>query len=309
MYNTIKIAHLSKTEWLQKRKQGIGGSDAGAICGLNPYISPINVYQNKISTRIEDLDNEAMRQGRELEEYVAKRFTEATGLKVRRSNVMYQNKEYPFMLADVDRMVVGEDAGLECKTANAFQTDKWKDGKIPAHYLLQCLHYMAVTGKTSWYLAVVILGKEFHYVKIDRDEAMIENLVAIEKEFWERHVVPRVMPEPDGSPACDEVIQSCFPVAEKKEIFLPSEFDAVLQRREEILQLSEKLEIERKNIEQRIKLFMGENEIATNEHYQVSWANVDSARIDTRRMKQEQPELYRQFSKVSHSRRFVVKAA
>ena len=95
----------------------------------------------------------------------------------------------------------------------------------------------------------------------------------------------------------------------RKEIFLPSEFDAVLQRREEILELSEKLEIERKNIEQRIKLFMGENEIATNEHYQVSWANVDSARIDTRRMKQEQPELYRQFSKVSHSRRFVVKAA
>ena len=67
-------------------------------------------------------------------------------------------------------------------------------------------------------------------------------------------MIPRVMPEPDGSPACDELIQSCFPVAERKEIFLPSEFDAMLQRREEILQLSEKLKMGRKNIEQRIGL-------------------------------------------------------
>lgn len=83
-------------------------------------------------------------------------------------------------------------------------------------------------------------------------------------------MIPRVMPEPDGSPACDELIQSCFPVAERKEIFLPSEFDAVLQRREEILQLSEKLEMERK--------------------------------------KHRAEDRVRKFSKVSHSRRFVVKA-
>ena len=62
---------------------------------------------------------------------MARRFTEATGLKVRRSNKMYRSTRYPFMLADVDRMVVGEDAGLECKTASPYSANQWKDGKVP----------------------------------------------------------------------------------------------------------------------------------------------------------------------------------
>jgi putative phage-type endonuclease len=79
------------------RKTGIGGSDAGAICGLNPYSSPMKVYQDKTSSTISNEDNEAMRQGRDLEDYVARRFMEETGIKVRRSNYMYRNEEYPFM--------------------------------------------------------------------------------------------------------------------------------------------------------------------------------------------------------------------
>ena len=133
MYSKISTVHMELTEWLEQRKQGIGGSDAGAVCGLNPYASPMSVYQDKTSPEIRIQENEAMRQGRDLEDYVAKRFMEATGFKVRRSNVMYKSEEYPFMLADVDRLIVGEDAGLECKTASAFQQDKWKDGAVPAH--------------------------------------------------------------------------------------------------------------------------------------------------------------------------------
>ncbi len=57
------------------------------------------------------------------------------------------------MITDVDRLVVGEDAGLECKTASDYNADKWKDGEIPPHYLIQCCHYMAVTGKSAWYIA------------------------------------------------------------------------------------------------------------------------------------------------------------
>ena len=73
----------------------------------------------------------------------------------------------------------GEDAGLECKTASAYNADKWKDGIVPMHYLIQCAHYMAVTGKKAWYIAVVILGKAFQFARIERDDAMIANLIAI----------------------------------------------------------------------------------------------------------------------------------
>ena len=136
MCTTISTASMSREDWLRLRKSGIGGSDAGAICGLNPYASPMSVYRDKTSEDVSDTDNEAMRQGRDLEDYVARRFMEATGLKVRRSNMMYRSDDHPCMIADVDRLVVGEDAGLECKTASAYNADKWADGNIP----LPCQH-------------------------------------------------------------------------------------------------------------------------------------------------------------------------
>lgn len=309
MYTKISTANMDRTAWLRKRKEGIGGSDAGAICGLNPYAGPIQIYWDKTSSDIEDRDNEAMRQGRELEEYVARRFMEATGLKVRRSNVMYKSKEHPFMLADIDRLVMGEDAGLECKTASAFQSSQWENGKVPAHYLIQCLHYMAVTGKSIWYLAVVILGREFKYIRLERDEDMIQNLIAIEEEFWSHHVVPGIMPDPDGSRICDEVINRYYPEGRQEEILLPDSFNRDLKRREEILELIGRLETEQKQIEQKVKLFLGESCGAGNSRYQVSWTDVDTWRLDSKRLKEEKPELYDQFAKQGHSRRFTVKAA
>ena len=159
MFEKIPLAGVDNAGWLRLRKTGIGGSDAGAICGVNPYSSAMKVFKDKTSGETEEQDNEAVRIGHDLEDYVSQRFTEATGLKVRKSNFMYRSKEHPFMIADVDRLVVGEDAGLECKTASAYNADKWADGNIPLHYVMQCCHYMAVTGKRTWYIAAVILGK------------------------------------------------------------------------------------------------------------------------------------------------------
>jgi putative phage-type endonuclease len=291
------------------RKTGIGGSDAGAICGLNPYSSPMKVYQDKTSSTISNEDNEAMRQGRDLEDYVARRFMEETGIKVRRSNYMYRNEEYPFMLADVDRLVVGEDAGLECKTASAYNADKWKDGAIPAHYAIQCYHYMAVTGKRNWYIAVVILGQGFQYTKLTWDDDIIRNLIHLEKEFWENHVIPGIMPDPDGSKTCDQVLEQYFHVSKSNDQIPLVGFDQKLDRRKEISGLIEKLETEQKMIDQEIKLYMGDHELAVSDRYRVSWSNVESTKLDTKRMKAEKPEIYKEFCQANSSRRFSVKAA
>ena len=199
MKRLVSTLHLEKSEWLAYRKRGIGGSDAGAVCGLNPYRTAIQVYYDKTTTEIQQTDNEAMRQGRDLEDYVARRFMEATGKKVRRANAMYYHEDHPFMLADVDRMIVGENAGLECKTASPYMEDKWKDGNVPVHYLIQCHHYMAVCGADAWYIAALILGRGFVYYRIDRDEELISNLIQIETDFWEEHVLKKVLPAPDGS--------------------------------------------------------------------------------------------------------------
>jgi len=156
--DTRKMSH---EEWLASRRNGIGGSDASAILGVNPYSSPLKVYLDKIGKSEDKETNEAMRQGTDLEQYVADRFVEATGKKVRKCNKILQHPEYPWMLANIDRDIVGENAGLECKTISAFDIeDKLENGEYPAHYYVQCVHYMAITGADRWYLAVLVLGRD-----------------------------------------------------------------------------------------------------------------------------------------------------
>ena len=269
----------------------------------------MKVFWDKTKDGVEEKDNEAIRIGNDLEQYVAVRFMEATGLKVRRSNYMYRSKGHPYMIADVDRLVVGEDAGLECKTASAYNADKWEDGKIPPHYAIQCYHYMAVTGKRAWYIAAVILGREFVYHKLTWDDALIQQLIEAEGEFWNDHIAAGRIPDPGGSEIYDSVLEQYFHTAKKASAVELVGFDARLARREEILRFIEELQSEQKQIEQEIKLFMQDSELATNGHYRVSWSNVDTTRLDTKRMKQEQPEIYQNYAKVTSSRRFQIKAA
>lgn len=303
----IPTTGMTHEEWLKKRKNGIGGSDAGAICGLNPYRSPIAVYQDKTSTETDDTDSESMRQGRDFEDYVARRFMEETGKKARRSNVIYKSMKHPFMYANVDRMIIGENAGLECKTASAYSADKWKDGHIPESYQLQCHHYMAVTGADAWYIAVIILGKDFLWHRIERDDDLIRNLISIESNFWNSHVIPKIMPEPDGSESSERLIrQMTGKATSEKEIPL-SGFDEQLKRRMEIAELMDKLDMEKKTIEQKLKLYMGDAEIAENDRYRITWKNSRTERLDTKALKQEQPEIYRKYARTTESRRFLVK--
>lgn len=309
MYEKIPTAGMGSREWLMLRKTGIGGSDAGAVCGLNPYSSPMKLFFDKTTEEAEEQDNEAMRQGHDLEDYVAQRFMEATGLKVRRSNYMYRSKEHPFMIADVDRLVAGEDAGLECKTASAYNADKWKDGSIPPHYVMQCYHYMAVTGKKTWYIAAVILGREFVFHKLTWDDSLIQSLTAAEQDFWENHVMTGTMPDPDGSKICDEVIKQYFHTAKTESPVTLVGFDEKLDRRAKIVAQIEELKLEQSRIEQEIKIFMKENERASNGKYRVSWSNVSSMRLDAKLLKQEHPKLYSAYAKESVSRKFQIKAA
>lgn len=313
MRRLISTVGLEKSEWLKARKQGITGSDAGAICGLNPFRSAFSVYQDKVSDSIEEFDNEAMRQGRDLEEYVAQRFEEATGLKVRRANAIYQNEGHPIMLADFDRLVVGlpegKRAGLECKTVSPYSADKWAEGQIPIHYQMQVQHYLAVSGFDCWYVASLILGREFIIRKIERDEGLIQNLITIEERFWNEHVLKRVMPDPDGSKDCTEQIMKQYFKSDKEKTVELLGVDSILRRREELVDLIDKLEKEKTSIDQKIQLQLEDAAYGVTADYRVSWVSAESKRLDSKKLKEEQPDVYDQYCKVSSSRRFIVKHA
>lgn len=202
--NIIRVptAKMERSEWLERRKGSIGGSDASAIIGLNAYSSPFSVWADKTGRLPDKPDNEAMRQGRDLEDYVAQRWCEVTGKRVRRERSMLYHPQYPFAHADIDRWVIGENAGLECKTTSIMNLKKFKNGEFPPTYYVQCVHYMAVTGADRWYLGVLVLNQGFYEFVIERDEDEIATLMEQEAAFWEL-VKAETPPGADGADQTD----------------------------------------------------------------------------------------------------------
>jgi len=303
-----KTLDMPREQWLELRKKGIGGSDSAAIVGLDRYRSPFDVYADKLGLRPEIPDNEAMRQGRDLEDYVAQRFMEATGKKVRRRNAMLQHPEYPFMTANIDRWVVGENAGLECKTTSVLNRAKFNQGEFPPNYYVQCMHYMAVTGADRWYLAVLVLNKSFHVFTIERDEAEIQALIDAEKDFWENHVLKQIPPAPDGTESTSELIKQLFPEArEREEIALYGHEDKIQQYLTLDAQVRE-LEQERDKIKQELQLALADAEIGRAQGYIVEWKNQVRQSLDTKKLKSEHAEIYEKYLKPAQTvRRFMIK--
>lgn len=201
---------MSREEWLELRRHGIGGSDAAAIVGMSKWASPYTVWADKTGRLPDKPDTEAMRQGRDLEEYVAQRFSEATGKRVKRCNAILYNPAYPHSHADVDRMIVGENAGLECKTTSTLDVKQFRGVEFPEKYYAQCVHYMAITGADRWYLAVLVLGKEFHVYTLERDEAEIRALMDAETAFWEQYVETDTPPAADGAESTTDAIRTIY---------------------------------------------------------------------------------------------------
>ena len=289
MKRLVSTRNLSKEDWLRYRKCGITGTDAGAILGLNPYRSAFQVYHDKISDTIENIDNEAMRQGRDLEDYVAQRFSEETGFKVRRANAIYQSEEHPLLLADFDRLIVGQKAGLECKTVSPFSADKWADGKIPAHYL-----------------AALIFGRKLVIHKIVTDKQMLFDLIDKEELFWTNHVVPQIPPAPNGCDCDTQQINQMYEVDDRDKTADLSALHGLLDKRQELSDQIEQMEQEKTAIEQQVKLQMQDAAYGTAPGYKVSWVSSESKRVDSQRLKKEQPDIFNQYSKNVSSRRFTI---
>ena len=164
-------------------------------------------------------DTEAMRQGRDLEDYVARRWMEETGKRVHRVQAMLYHPEYPFAHADVDRLLIGENAGLECKTTSALNLRQFRGTEFPEQYYAQCVHYLAVTGAARWYLAVLVFGRGFFTFTLERDQDEIDALMLAEAAFW-KHVEEDDPPQIDGSEASSEVLQQLYPFSEDETVNL-----------------------------------------------------------------------------------------
>ena len=287
--------------WLQARNQGIGGSDASVIVGLNPWKSQFALWMEKTGqAEPEDLsDNERVYWGTQLEDLVAKEFTKRTGKEVRRRGLM-QHDEFPFLLASVDRMIVGENAGLEVKTASSGK--EWEDDNLPDAYYIQCQHYMMVTGCEKWYIAALIGGNHFVWKEIPRNEDDIKALIEAEKEFW-RKVEAKEMPDVDGTESCAHALAEKF-AGGGPAIELPQAAEEILKELDEAEELGKAIDEKITAYKNALRLMLGDAEAGTIGERRITW-KVQAGRttLDTKRLKNEHPEIYAAYSKVGQPTR------
>lgn len=304
----MKTAGLTRREWLKCRTQGIGGSDVPIIAGISPFKSVHQLWLEKTGqTEPEETESEYAHFGTLLEPVVRREFTERTGIRVRQKHMLLQSEEYPFMLADLDG-VINEDGNtviFEAKTASAYKQEIWEEG-VPAPYILQVQHYMAVTGAPKAYIAALVGGSRFFYHEVKRDDDMIAKITTMEKHFWETHVTGGVEPAPDGSDATTDYFNRRFSRSSGETIVLPEEALAVCNEYERISEQLKELETAKKAAANQLKSYLGEAETGIAGDRRVIWKQVSKSTVDTKRLKAEQPEVYRSFLTDSSYRRLSV---
>ena len=279
---TNEIAYNSKEEWLSLRRNFIGGSDAGAVLGLNPYKSAYTLWAEKTGKIPEFEGNLITEVGSYLEDFVAKLFEKETGKKVRRKNRMMVNDEYPFACADVDRVIVGENAILECKTTNSYPAmKKFKCGEYPESWYCQMTHYLAVGGYEKAYLAVLIGCREFKVFELDRDEEEIKALMSAEAVFWDK-VQKDIPPEADGTESTSDTITTIYPESNDNTVNLMA-YEADLKQYMTYTSLIKDVEKQRDEVANRIKAFLGESGRGESNNYKVSWTSSKRVSFDSKK--------------------------
>ena len=300
----VSTKNLTREQWLKLRRNGIGGSDASVVMGKNPWRSIQQLWEDKTGkTPVQENSNEYTYWGNVMEGIIRKEFMNRTGLKVRQKHFMMFHPQFQFMFADVDGIVTderGEKCIFEAKTVSQYREEEWRDGKIPVEYMMQVQHYLAVCGMQKAYIAALIGGNHFIYHTILRDEGMIAELVHAEKQFWDYNVKCDIRPEIDDSSATKDFLDKKYRDSVKDSVKLDRSLEAVLKQYQEVESQLKDMEQKKNGLSNQLKAALGEHEEGRLENGQiVRWKRIEKKLVDAKKLKAEQPEIYKQYSNVS----------
>ena len=269
------VTQVPREEWLEKRREGIGGSDAAGVVGLSPYDSPRSVWLDKAQGLGEKAETSAMRAGKLLEPAIVQWIGEDEGIPVYRYPAMLRSKEWPWMQVDLDGLA--PEAVVEAKNVHGRKAEEWEDGAVPGHYAIQGQHSDAVVGLPKTMFGALIGGQQLTTVEVPRDPALIESLVEHERKFWELVLANTPPAEVDGSDATARAlaIQYAHPNAGSR-IELPSVLREHIEAVKSLRAQKKALDIDIKAYENVLKDALGDYEIGMIDGIDVvTWKSQD----------------------------------
>ena len=281
-----------------ERKDFIGGSDIAAVMGMSRWKTPLTLWLEKTGEIEPDdkSDDEAVELGRELEDFVAKKFSRKTGLNVRKRKEKYTHKKYPFLAAHIDRLIEGTDELLECKTCSSYKKGEWDGDDIPREYILQVIWYLGITGRKRGHIAVLIGGQCFKTKVIEFDIELFNIMVDMAVEFW-NIVQNKIMPA--LTPNDNDTMAKIYPNPNEEYIEnqdLESQIEKLAQIKAEI----SALDTEKKLLEAELKNIINTHAGILTEKYKVSWLKMERTVVNTDQLKAD--NLYQKYSNTSVTR-------
>lgn len=303
--------------WLKTRTRGIGGSDIGPICGISPYTSARQVYLNKTNQYPDALKpsgaaQERMRFGHLLEPVVADEFATRTGAKLVTLGCTLQHKEFPWALANIDRLIVDENdkpiGVLECKTSGEYNNDDWESGDILLTYIYQLNWYLWILGLERGAFACLVGGNKFYHYEVFRNDELLQNtIIPAAKAFWFDNVL--ALKEPALQAADTEFANNVYSaVVKNSEVVLEEDIyndlaKTVFDCKASIKQLEGIMEEAQNRIKDRLK----DTEIAYTKDFTIKWSPHAQTRVDLDKLKSAFPEVYAQVLKKIEFRAMYVK--
>lgn len=233
----------ARTEWLERRRAGIGGSDVAGILGLSPWSSPWSVWADKVGLVSgdkvgTDQMTDAMEFGQRAEPMMAGYFEDRTGLILAGEQMELQHPDNSWMRCTVDGLVYDDNipsdeidrfmpavefatVGDGCLGVHEIKTtsssaSEWENS-IPAHYQCQAQWSLAVSGLERVWFSVLHLAfgrPKYAVYELERDQADIDLIVKKCRAFWHDCVLTGNPPEPDAHPATTAAINAAWPDAD-----------------------------------------------------------------------------------------------
>jgi putative phage-type endonuclease len=309
MANVDEITH---EQWLELRRTGIGGSDAGGVLGMSRWSSPLSVWADKRGLLPEQPDNDDMEYGRRMEPTLRQWFIELMNsnggdtLSAGEYPKMLRSTLYPWAIADLDGVVgcVKGMGGLELKTADRSMAKEWKEGELPDGYYCQIQHYNAVTG-WPWFYVFCLLGKHPIIRYVPRNQPFIDDLMERERQLWEM-IEANTMPAPSGLDCDDCVLSALYQGGGEDTVKVSQEIEEVMARHAALKESIDEWTEERKSLGQRIKLAMGNAKRGQGAAYHATWSRFKKHPLDIERLKREEPVIAAKYTKEEDGERFAV---
>lgn len=324
VYSTVRQEE-DEDAWLKARTRGIGGSDIGAICGVSPFTSARQIYLNKTGQFADAMKpgaaaQERMHFGHLLEPIVADEFAarelveDKAHLKLVNIGATLQHKDYPWALANVDRLIVDTDGRpwgiLECKTTSEYMNEEWESGEILQSYVYQLNWYLWILGLERGYFACLVGGNKFYIYPVFRNDDLInEVMLPAAKKFWNENVLALKEPEMQ-SVDTDFANQTYSDVVKNSELVMEDDTsndlaETVFNCKRQIKELTSIMEEAQNKLKDRLK----ENEIGYTKDYTIKWSPRSQKRVDNDKLKKKYPEVYQEVLKTISFRAMSVKGA